>query len=300
MSSVSPVALRDVTFRYENAQEPLVSGLSVNFPRGLTGVVGANGVGKTTLLRLVTGLLKPGAGTIHTAENAIYCEQRTDIPPAGFADLLQDWGSEAYELRGRLGIGFDYLERWNTLSHGERKRTQIAHALWCKPAILAIDEPTNHIDSHARELLVANLKRFQGVGLIVSHDRDLLDELCDQCLWLEPPNSCMYPGGFTHALEQKELGRDSAVRERRKAVNEYKRLQRETDRRRAKAARSDSERSKRGLSLKDSDARDKINLARVSGKDGQAGRFPRLSMKPEDHVAITGLNDMGKSPRLTT
>ncbi len=353
MSSESSVALRDLTFCYENAPEPLISDLSVHFPPGFTGVIGANGAGKTTLLQLVTGALMPVAGTIHGAENTIYCEQRTDVPPVGFADMLEDWGSEAFELRGRLGIEFEYLERWHTLSHGERKRAQIAHALWCKPAILAIDEPTNHIDSHARELLVANLKRFQGVGLIVSHDRDLLDELCVQCLWLEPPNGYVYPGGFTHALEQKELGRDSAIRERRKAVNEYKRLKRETVRRSDKAARADSDRSKRGLSSRDSDARDKINLARVSGKDGQAGRllrqldgrvgqagnrvqaaqvtkqhetgiwlpgsrsrrdmlfelkagkiplgagrvlrFPQLSMKPEDQVAITGLNGLGKS-----
>ena len=353
MSSEPSVALRDVTFCYENAPEPLISDLSVQFPRGFTGVVGANGVGKTTLLQLVAGVLVPGAGTIRGAENAIYCEQRTDVPPAGLADLLNDWGSDAFELRGRLGIEFEFLERWHTLSYGERKRAQIAHALWRKPAILAIDEPTNHIDSRAREFLVANLKRFQGIGLIVSHDRDLLDELCDQCLWLEPPNGSVYPGGFTHALEQKELGRDSAIRERRKSVIEYKRLRREAVRRRDKAARSDSDRSKRGLSLKDSDARDKINLARVSGKDGQAGRllrqldgrvaqagsrvqaalvakehetgiwlpgsrsrrdvlftlrageislgtgrvlrFPQLSMKPEDRVAITGLNGLGKS-----
>jgi len=353
MSSRISVAVRDVTFRYQSAPDPTISALTADFPRGFTGIIGANGSGKTTLLQLVAGLLAPESGTIHGAGDAIYCEQRTDNPPAGFVDFLNDWDSEGVELRRRLGIEFEYLEHWDTLSHGERKRAQIAHALWCRPEVFTIDEPTNHIDAGARNMLVQNLKCFQGIGLIVSHDRDLLDDLCDQCLWLEPPTSCMYPGGYTQALQQKELGRDVAIRERQKAVNEHKRLQREVFRRRDKAARSNAERSKRGLGPKDSDGREKINLARVSGKDGQAGRllrqldgrvqqadvrakgavvtkqyetgiwlpgsrsqrdmlfelsagevplapgrvlrFPQLLMKPEDRIAITGLNGLGKS-----
>ena len=74
--------------------------------------------------------------------------------------------------------------RWPTLSHGERKRAQIAVALWQQPDVLLLDEPTNHIDITAHELLIEALTSFRGIGLLVSHDRDLLDLLCQQCIFL--------------------------------------------------------------------------------------------------------------------
>ncbi|MDP6377543.1 MAG: ATP-binding cassette domain-containing protein [Pseudomonadales bacterium] len=74
-------------------------------------------------------------------------------------------------------MDLDFGDRWDTLSHGERKRAQFAHALWQRPVLLAIDEPTNHIDRHAREFLLDSLKRLRGVGLLVSHDDRFLDRL---------------------------------------------------------------------------------------------------------------------------
>ena len=189
MSSHPSVALRDVTFSYDSAEHPLFADLSAHFPFGFTGVVGANGAGKTTLLRLLIGELAPSRGSIHGTTGAIYCAQRTDYPPQGLHEFLNDWGAHACELRGRLDIDLDYVERWDNLSHGERKRAQIALALWESPPVLALDEPTNHIDLRARSLLIESLQQFQGVGLIVSHDRELLDALCSQILWLQPPEA---------------------------------------------------------------------------------------------------------------
>lgn len=270
MSSNAAVALRDVTYAYNSAQQPLFAGLSIHFPIGFTGVVGANGAGKTTLLRLVAGELSPTAGFVQGGDESIYCEQRTDNAPPGLQEFLDDWDSEAFELRGRLGIEPDFLTRWETLSHGERKRAQIACALWRQPFVLAIDEPTNHLDAFARDLLLASLVRFRGVGLIVSHDRDFLDQLCSQCLWLEPPGATLYPGGFTQASSQKQTQRTTALRERDKAKSEHKRLQREIVQRREKAAGEHAVRSKRGLAPKDSDGREKIDRARVT--DSKAGQ----------------------------
>ena len=95
----------------------------------------------------------------------------------------------AWQLKGRLALEADWLERWESLSHGERKRAQIAVALWLEPPVLAVDEPTNHIDTQARALLEGALRDYRGVGLLVSHDRDLLDRLCRQCLFLDPPGA---------------------------------------------------------------------------------------------------------------
>ena len=263
------VALRNVSFSYDSSQAPLIADLSVHFPSGFTGIVGANGAGKTTLLHLLTGQLAPTTGHIEAGPDTVYCAQRTDHPPASLQAFLEDWDGQAYTLRSRLDVGVDYLERWSDLSHGERKRTQIAHALWQTPAVLAIDEPTNHIDASARDLLVDALTQFRGVGLIVSHDRELLDQLCCQCLWLDPPDAKVYSGGVSQASEQRQTAHHTAVRQRDKALNETKRLQREISKRRQTAASEHQARSKKGLSTKDSDAREKIDRARVT--DSSAG-----------------------------
>jgi macrolide transport system ATP-binding/permease protein len=280
MSSDPIVAIRDVSFSYDNAAENLFSDLSVHFPAGFTGVIGANGAGKTTLLRIICSDLQPDLGVIQGVHGAIYCEQRTDDAPVNLPLFLQDWDHEAIELRGRLGIEPDFYERWHLLSHGERKRTQIGFALWHKPDLLAIDEPTNHIDSDARDLLITSLKNYRGVGIIVSHDRELLDELCIQCLWFEPPTVRTYIGGFTQASEQRQTDQNTAIQGRKKLTREHKKLQQEVVRRREKSSAEHSNRSKRGLSRKDSDAREKIDRARVAdSKSGQTLR--QLSGKSE-------------------
>lgn len=284
MSSEPTVAIRGVSYSYDSAAEPLFSDLSVHFPAGFTGVIGANGAGKTTLLRLVCKDIQPDTGVIQGVNGAIYCEQRTDTPPDNLSHFLQDWDHEAIELRGRLGIETDFEERWQTLSHGERKRSQIAYALWHKPDLLAIDEPTNHIDSNARDLLIASLKRYRGVGIIVSHDRELLDELCIQCLWIDPPNVSVFSGGYTQAREQRQTDQRTASQARKQLTREHKKLQQEMVRRRDKASQEHSNRSKRGLSAKDSDAREKIDRARNT--DSKAGQpLRQLGGKADHHRA---------------
>ena len=268
MSSLS-VALRNVSFAYDSTVQPVFTDLSLHLSRGFTGVVGANGAGKTTLLRLVAGELAPSSGAIEGGVASVFCAQRTDDPPPRLQDFLDDWDGEACELKGRLNIEADCFERWTSLSHGERKRAQIAHALWQSPTLLVIDEPTNHIDETCRTLLVESLVRYAGVGVIVSHDRALLDQLCHQVVWLDPPQAEVFSGGYSQARAQRQTRRETALRQRSKAVSENKRLHRELVQRRERAAREHSVRSKRGLSAADSDAREKINRARLT--DGGAG-----------------------------
>jgi len=266
----SAVAIRDVTFTHAAASEPLFADLTASLPAGgFTGVVGANGAGKTTLLKLIVGTLVPDAGAVLGHDAALYCEQRTDHPPAALAEFLDDWDGASCELRSRLGIEPDCGTRWQSLSHGERKRVQIGCALWQTPPLLAVDEPTNHIDAEARKLLVDSLRRYPGVGVLVSHDRELLDELCVQCIWLEGGAARVFPGGYTRAAEQRRLHREQAVRERDLAIKQRRRLESELVRRREHAAQEHRHRSKRGLSRKDSDARAKIDHARVT--DSGAG-----------------------------
>ena len=264
-----------LTFRYEAASQPLFEELSLDLPAGWTGIVGPNGCGKTTLLLLAAGKLAPTAGTVAAPAPAIYCAQRTDDAPGELAGFLAAADRTARRLQGRLAIEGDWLERWETLSHGERKRAQIAVALWREPAVLAVDEPTNHLDAAAREMLAAALAAHDGIGLLVSHDRELLDGLCGRCLMVEPPAATLRTGGYTQAAAAAAAERASRRTQYEHARAEADRLLTEAARRRAEAGRADKRRSKRGLAWRDHDRRGTIDAARATGKDGQAGRLLR-------------------------
>jgi ATPase subunit of ABC transporter with duplicated ATPase domains len=260
-----------VTFGYDASVEPLFRDVTVHLCQGWTGIVGANGAGKTTFLKLATGLLPPDSGMVTTSARTVYCPQRTDDPPERFAELLEDPSGMAALIRGRFGVEAGWLERWPTLSHGERKRAQIAAAFWLKPKVLAIDEPTNHVDAEARNILIEALRTFRGVGLLVSHDRELLDTLCTQCVFIQPPGLIVRPGGYSQGRQQAAED-DLALRKKYDVKKKaFKKLRREAGRRRDLA--NHSKLSKKGIAKHDHDAKAKIDGARVSGKDAIGGKL---------------------------
>jgi ATPase subunit of ABC transporter with duplicated ATPase domains len=267
------LSLRDVAFAYDGMTEPLFTALNADFPVGWTGVVGANGAGKTTLLRIAAGELELRQGRVARDGSACYVAQRTDAPPEDWEAFF--WAPDAGALKARLRIGEDWdaPNRWDTLSHGERKRAQLAVALWREPALLALDEPTNHIDASARELLASALRDFRGAGLLVSHDRELLDALCSQCLILDPPSAVMRPGGVTAALAQQD-NEETARREKHTALrHEASRLHEETQRRRELAdQKTAAARGSKTKKKNDHDERAKRFLAQLTNKDAWAGK----------------------------
>ena len=265
----------DVQFEYETAAEPLFLNLNFHLSPGWTGVVGPNGAGKTTLLRLAAGLLLPNSGRIQRPYRCIYCEQRTDELPAGFPTLMKEKSKTACMLQGQLSLSDYWIDCWEKLSHGERKRAQLATALWKKPECLALDEPTNHLDGDARDIVLQAMRGFKGVGLLVSHDRELLDGLCGQCLFVEDHRVRLRPGNYTQgaAVEAAEKKAMRSAYQARK--NEHRRLEQEMKRREAAARQSKKRLSKRGLNVRDHDAREKRDRARITGKDAVGGRLSR-------------------------
>jgi ATPase subunit of ABC transporter with duplicated ATPase domains len=299
-----------VDFCYEGVAAALFADLTLHLEPGWTGVVGANGAGKSTLLLLAAGRLRPTRGVVRLQGLPVYCDQRTDEPPTPLDDLLSDWSRHAVRWRARLEVQPDYRERWSTLSHGERKRAQLAVALWRQPDLLAVDEPTNHLDEHARQVVGEALAAFRGVGLLVSHDRDLLDRLCTQCLFLGDGAPVLRPGPWSQGAAQAERERAAEAHARAQATRRLVRLKHEARSRRTEADQTASRRSRRGLAKKDSDARERIGRAIVTGKDTRAGRVAvrmdrrvarerlALSAMPIHKVRRTGIDLAGAvSPR---
>jgi len=102
--SASSLQFQNVSFTYASMTRPLLVEVKAHFPTGWTGVVGPNGAGKSTLLMLAVGELKPEEGTVTHSGQAIYCAQRTDLPPEALPDFMYAGDREAMVLRDQLGL----------------------------------------------------------------------------------------------------------------------------------------------------------------------------------------------------
>ena len=267
------ITLSGVSYTYPSATEPILNNISATFPQGWSGLLGDNGCGKTTLAKIICGMIEPDAGTITRGLFALMCAQETATPPDGLSDFALDYGREARELRRIFHIEDDMAWRYDELSCGEQKKLQVATTLWQRPDVLVLDEPTNHIDHEAREQLTCALRRFNGIGILVSHDRELLDALAERCVSFETGSLTVRPGGYTAAHGQMELERTTMVRERKAAKDNLARLAAEKDARAHEAARAKARMSKRHLDPKDRSAKAMIDLAKFTGQDGVRGKL---------------------------
>ncbi|MDR1411986.1 MAG: ATP-binding cassette domain-containing protein, partial [Spirochaetaceae bacterium] len=217
------LSFNSVEFSYPSSVFPVLKNTSFEIGTGWTGITGENGSGKTTLLLLAAGLLKPAAGSVRGFDNSLYCPQRTEEIPESWEDIFSA-GSGAGRLMDRLGIKADWPYRWETLSHGERKRFQLAAALWKNPPLLAVDEPTNHLDAEAGALVRDALAGYRGIGLLVSHDRALLDSLCGNCLFLREGSAALRPGSVSRGLAEEDREKTEKRALRKKLLDEEGRL----------------------------------------------------------------------------
>lgn len=265
--------LTHINYTYPGAVSPTIDDVNVTFPSGWTGIIGNNGCGKSTLARIAARIIVPDSGTVSPTLFSSYCQQDSTQEPENLFDLASDWGKEAQRTRALLYIEDDWFWRYDTLSGGQQKRIQIACALYAQPDVLIMDEPTNDLDAATRDIVREALASFERIGILISHDRDLLDSLVGQSLMCEDARWTMRPGGYSKASDQAASERASAIRDREQASREAKRLKAEAQRRSEEAARQKGKRSKRSLSKGDSDARERIGRAIVSGKDGVAGKL---------------------------
>jgi ATP-binding cassette subfamily F protein 3 len=191
------LALRDLDCGYGG--RAIVRGVSRTVLAGQRiGILGANGQGKSTLVKTIAGSLAPLAGTMTAGKGlaiGYYAQQEMDLLQEDdtalqmMTRLARTLGVDAreQELRNFLGqfafAGDMVHQRVGTLSGGERARLVLATIVWQRPNLLLLDEPTNHLDLNTREALSMALNEFEGSVMLVSHDRALLREVCDE-FWL--------------------------------------------------------------------------------------------------------------------
>lgn len=283
MTSPSVLTLSHITFTYPGAPEPLFADVSATFARGWTAVLGDNGIGKTTLARLAFGDLRPDSGTVSPSPSALvtgHCPQQADVPPANLDDFAVDWSPQALAIRRDLGVGDDWPWRFGTLSGGEAKRLQIACALAARPDVLVLDEPTNHVDAPTRERIIAALRAYDGIGILISHDVTLIDAVTANCAFFERDHVHgrnmtvvrMRPGNYSAGSVSAARDRQSADAALRDARRESARLDAIKARRKhdATAEITGAAAKHRRVDPKDHDARHMIRNAHNPSRAGAA------------------------------
>ena len=260
------VSFDRVSFSFRDSA-PLLRDVSLRFAPGWTGVVGANGSGKTTLLRLATRELEPESGRVAHEPRGLVLRlvpQRIDALDAEVAAFAATQDGVGRRARETLGLTPQQLDRWSTLSPGERKRWQVGAALASEPRALILDEPTNHLDREARELLVAALRRFDGIGILVSHDRELLESLCGETVRVANESARAYRGAYS-AARATWLRAEAELRKRHANLRDAaSALARRIGERRTEQAHAGARMrtSKRMKSIHDSDARGRFKQTR--------------------------------------
>lgn len=210
--------LENVTYQVDD--KLLVNDFSVQVLRGdKIALIGPNGIGKTTLLKLMLGNLTPTSGSVYCGtklEVAYFDQHRLELDPEKTVmDNLAE-GKQEVMVNGRsrhvLGYLQDFLfppKRARTpvraLSGGERNRLLLAK-LFLKPSnLLVLDEPTNDLDIETLELLEELVNDYQGTVLLVSHDRQFVDNVVTQCWFFEDKGHIgIYAGGYADALQQQQ------------------------------------------------------------------------------------------------
>ncbi len=213
------LVLRAAGVGFSYGDRPIVRDLSTTIVRGdKIGIIGPNGSGKTTLLRLLIGELPPQTGTVRHGANltiAYFDQLRAQLDEdRTVLENVAD-GREFITINGRPRHVIGYLQEFlftperariyvNTLSGGERNRLLLAR-LFARPAnLLVLDEPTNDLDLETLELLEALLMEYEGTLLLVSHDRELLNNVVTGTLAVEPDGRVgEYAGGYDDWVRQR-------------------------------------------------------------------------------------------------
>ena len=292
------------------------------------GVIGINGTGKSTFLKVLSGVTEPDGGTISRnpnfqisllSQNPVMDEDATVLEqvflhfPAEFRALNE---YEAKAMLNRLGIT-DFSQKVGTLSGGQRKRVALAAALIHPADVLILDEPTNHLDSEMVAWLEDWLRRFKGGLVMVTHDRYFLERVVNHITELSRGKLYHYEANYSKYLELREQRQEMAEASERKRQS-ILRVEREWIMRGCRARTTKSkERIQRYEALLDQDAPETDEAVQMAAASSRLGKKiielhdvsksfdgrPIVShfsynLLRNDRIGIVGRNGAGKSTLL--
>ncbi len=269
------IHLNDLTYRL--GPRLLFDKATVALPANArVGFVGRNGTGKTTLFRMISGELAPEDGSINYPARArlgrveqeapggpgtlidfvleadkerasLLVEAETATDPHRIAEIqtrLVDIGAHSAPARAGTilsGLGFDHAAQQRSLSEfsgGWRMRVALAAVLFATPDLLLLDEPTNYLDLEGTLWLIEYLKTYPATILVISHDRDLLDAVCDHILHLDRAKLTLWKGNYTSFDKQRRELQAIQLKHKKKQDDHRRHLQDFVDRFRAKATKA--------------------------------------------------------------
>ncbi len=300
----------DLSFSFPDSR--LFTGLNFHVYRGQKiGLVGPNGRGKSTLIKLITGSLTPTSGKVSlgtSISTGYFSQHQTDILRPAFSVMaeirrLASPSSSDFQLKSVLGLfmlGESYWEKKvEDLSGGEKNRLVLCTLFLSRANFLILDEPTNHLDMESREALVDALCAYTGTMFVVAHDRYLLSEVVDEIWELHPDRIEMHHCGFDefHALKKaQDAARDTKKPEAVKGVRQDQKQKKREEaearnrmHRQAKPLRAKYEKLEAELeaNLVEQDALEAILADPATYEDAKASReaglrFTQLQQRAED------------------
>ena len=216
------IVVKSVNARFAYDEFPVVSELDFEMERGdRVGLVGPNGSGKTTIIKLITGELTPQTGRLELGKKLSigYYDQLTENLNPSSTPLATIWEIKPElnegQIRGYLARflfrGEDVFRQVDSFSGGEQSRLALARLIATAPNFLVLDEPTNHLDIPSREALEEALAEFEGTVLCVSHDRYFLDSFAERIFAIQDGAIRIYLGNYSEyrekLLSQAEKGK---------------------------------------------------------------------------------------------
>ncbi|MCR5700724.1 MAG: ATP-binding cassette domain-containing protein [Lachnospiraceae bacterium] len=234
---MAQIQVRDLTFAYECSADYALENVSFNIDTNWrTGLIGRNGKGKTTLLKLLMGKYDY-EGSITTNVTFDYFPYKVDENELSKTaeELIEYWKPQVEIWQVIIQLNMIHMDAeclyrpFCSLSFGERTRIMLAVLFASENELLLVDEPTNHLDMHARECVKEYLSSKKGF-ILVSHDRDLLDCVCDHVLVMNRETIEVQAGNFSSWWVNKERNDSFAISENEKHMKEISKLKVAADR----------------------------------------------------------------------
>ncbi|MGA1343666.1 MAG: ABC-F family ATP-binding cassette domain-containing protein [Hyphomonas sp.] len=219
------ISLTDVRLTFGSG--PLFEGVTLSLSKGeRAALVGRNGAGKSTLMKIISEAIEPDSGEVWRQPGITYATLTQEPDLSGYASVL-DYVAEdldgVYMAEAEImEFGVDKDADPATLSGGQKRRAALARAFARQPSILLLDEPTNHLDVPMIEYLEGRLKAFNGVVLVVSHDRRFLETVSTNTLWLRQGKVLKSPEGYLKFDQWAEQIEEEDARQLRRMTTHLK------------------------------------------------------------------------------